>query len=144
MSDSRLRTYNLELKAHDRDLYAERMGNGVIHVYRKHADSLGPTQFVFALTDDWKATGRPVEWGIVPLITKLKACDLTSNPMLFENLIADYEKHDAAKESDRKNSFEAMAYDLAHGFKKDFRYTNTSSLDKSARTTYQKRKDYHG
>jgi hypothetical protein len=120
------------------------MGNGVIHVYRRHPDSLGPTQFVFAITDNWKATGRPVEWGLVPLITKLKACDLTRNPLLFENLIADYEKDEANKEKERMNSFEAMAYELAPAFKKDFAYINTSSMDKSARTTSQKRKNYHG
>lgn len=139
-----LRRYNREIRSYDRDLYAERMGNGKIHVYRKHADSLGPTQFVFAITDDWRATGRPVEWGLDPLITKLKACDLTRNPRLFENLMADYEADYEQKEKARRNSFEAMAYELAPAFKKDFRYTNTASLDKGARTTYQKRKDYHG
>lgn len=133
VSDLDVRRYTVALRSHDRDLYAERMPNNVIHVYRKHPFNLGPAQFVFAITENWLATGEPVSWGIEPLLTKLKAIDLMTNPDMFEDLMASYEKAEATKEKDMKNSFEAMAHDMYPAFKKTFSQTNTTGLSRASR-----------
>jgi hypothetical protein len=131
--DTLTRKYQKIVKGYDYCLYAERVGSGAIHIYRKHPSALGPTQFVFAVTDNWQANGRSVEWGEVPLIYKLKAIDAMTNPEFFEDLVASYRKKEAAEERMMKNSFEAMASEMYPAFKKTFANTNTTGMAKQTR-----------
>ena len=133
MLDWMTRKYNKIVKNYDYCLYAERMGNGVIHIYRNHPSKLGPTQFVFAITDNWQANGRPVEWGEIPLIYKLKAIDLMTNPELFEEIFNSYKKSQESEDRALRNSFEAMAADMYPAFKKTFYDTNRTGLAKETR-----------
>ena len=133
MLDSLTRKYQNIVKGYDYCLYAERMGNGVVHIYRKHPSKLGPTQFVFAITDNWQANGRPVEWGEVPLIYKLKAIDAMTNPAFFEDLMKSYQAKEDSEERVMKNSFEAMAAEMYPAFKKTFYDTNTTGMAKKTR-----------
>ena len=133
MLDSLTRKYHKIVRGYDYCLYAERAGSGAIHVYRKHPSKLGPTQFVFAITDNWQANGKSVEWGEVPLIYKLKAIDAMTNPDFFEDLVASYRANDASEERKMRNSFEAMASEMYPAFKKTFYDTNTTGMDKKTR-----------
>ena len=131
--DSLTRKYHKIVKAYDYCLYAERMGNGVINIFRNHPSRLGPTQFVMSITHNWQANGQSVEWGELPLINRLSAMDAMSNPELFEEIVASYKKREESEGREMRNSFEAMAADMYPAFKKTFYDTNRTGLEKQTR-----------
>ncbi len=125
--------YNEIVKKYDYCLYAERMATGIIHIYRRHASKLGPTQFVFAITDNWQATGKPVEWGELPIRCRLRVIDAMNNPDMFEDIVASYKRREESEDKERRNTFEAMAADMYPAFKKTFYDTNRTGLAKETR-----------
>lgn len=97
------------LKRYDKDLYADRTRDGRINIFRKYRSydyyRMGETnlyvstirpQFVCGLTLDWSETGTPVEWGIEPILTKIKRMD-----QWRENILKQI--HDRNDQIDRDN-----------------------------------------
>lgn len=134
------------IKSHDYMLYCERSMDGKLCVYRKgtrvetyylddstvvHSVRSTP-HFIFALTDTWKMDGRPVDWGIEPIMARLKAIDLWNRDLAGE--IEEREKRDEkSRERAARNSIEDFLYDFRSQFKKTFNDVNTASLDKRKR-----------
>lgn len=140
---SRVSILNNHLRDYDDKLYCRVGSTGAIDVMRRAYKfdiftwnggtyrHLRPiSNFIFSLTDDWKPTGRAVDWGIDPLINRLKAMDLWNNPRFAEDLIQSYEKKEKAKDRDFKNSVESFFYDFRRQFARTFDDVNTSTLAK--------------
>ena len=132
-----------QIKAYDRELYVERDGEGKLCVYRKSkrwetyhlSDNcvlrfVRPTpHFIFALTHDWKASGRVVDWGVEPILARLKACDLWQRD-LAEEIIQDEEKRLESVARERQNTTESFLLDFRKQFAKSFNDVNTSTMSK--------------
>lgn len=91
-----------------------------IDILRSHPFNLEPPSHLVSLTEDWKKTGRPVEWGLDIIWNKLSAMDMWRDPGLIERVLQENEKIDESKERARKNSQESFLYDFASSFKKTF------------------------
>lgn len=128
----RAETVTRYLKEHDSQLYASRQPTGVIWVLRRNRARPHEPHFIFALTDNWTAQGRPVEWGILPILNRIKAIDLwNSGDSVVERVIADYER---AEESDRRaarNSIESFLIEFRKPFARATDGINTSLLPKT-------------
>lgn len=139
---SRENVLTRKLKRYDRDLFAKKVGNQ-IHIYRKISTWTGSQldgyhilalkdgfQFVFALTNNWSASGEPVEVGIDPIINRLRAIDIWSNPNFLKDFEAQMEETEKTKRKDFRNTTEAFLYDFHRDFKKTFNDVNTSNMRK--------------
>lgn len=90
---------------------------------------------VISLTDTWGALGKPVEWGIEPILAKIQACDLWKRDVGGE-VIANREKQKEDQDRKRKNDIEGFLIDNRRMFAKAFDGINTSSLDKKVDRRY--------
>lgn len=132
-----------EVRLHDRELYCERSGEGKLCIYRKsrrvetyHLDDGNVLHFVrpapifiFALTDNWKMDGIPQEWGVLPIMNRLRANDLWHRDLASE-VIAQEEKHTESIARERTNTVESFLLDYRRKFAKTFNDVNTSTLAK--------------
>ncbi len=132
---------NRAIRKYDRELYAE-MFEGRIDIFR---NTYGHEAFdvnghticfikqvpyrVFCLTDSWKAWGKPVDWGIEPIMAKLKSADLWVRDVLKETN-SQNEKIDASKKRDVSNNVEAFVKDYRKEFARTFEDVNTTNLSK--------------
>jgi hypothetical protein len=131
------------IKSHDGLLYCDENKEGKLCVYRKSTrfetyrlddDSIlrfaRPTpHFIFALTHDWKAAGNPADWGIEPILARLKAIDLW-NRDLAEEIIQQEERNIEASARDRKNNTESFLLEFRKQFAKTFDGVNTANMTK--------------
>lgn len=132
-----------EIKLHDRLLYCERREEGKLCIFREgkrvetyHMDCgsvlhfVRPTpHFVFALTDNWKMDGKPVEWGILPIMNRLRANDLWHRDMASE-IITNEENFKRSITRERQNTIESFLLDFRRQFAKTFDGVNTSTMEK--------------
>lgn len=107
------------VKQHDSCLVVKQNYKGVYQVLRKGTkpvvyDVDGKTlvaiepieSFVMALTDNWAANGRPVEWGSLPILKRLSEIDLW-NSQSFVNDLENYNsKLNKQKDRDFQNKTE--------------------------------------
>lgn len=84
---------------------------------------------VFCLTDTWNAWGKPVDWGVEPVMAKLKAADLWARDIVSESNNHN-SKVDASQDRSRKNNIEAFVKDNRRAFAKSWEHINTSNMDK--------------
>lgn len=131
------------LKSHDRALYASRSSNGMIQVWRQ-ADrweaSLIPEgaenpdrpcpQFILPLTDNFKLNGKPVEWGLDPLLRMIQSMDSWSQEDILGDVTKTRESEKRVRERSRNNDIRARAYDMRREFARSFNDINTSTLAK--------------
>lgn len=142
MGDSRTRVLTKHLRRYDDKLYAKREQTGAIHVYRDGVGfypfewnglnfkaSFPSPDFVLALTDNWTVRGRPIEWGIEPLLHRIQKIDGWRNDHMADKLIEGYERRDMQKKKDLHNQNEAFFGDHHRQFKKAFSEINTSNMD---------------
>lgn len=118
------------VSSYDPCLYAQETKPGRIDLYRKNRSGMEPPHFLFSLTDTWQPTGRPVDWGVEPLLNRVRAMDLWRDDKFVERLIADHEKNQESKERDRRNNVESFLYDFKSQFQKATNDINTSTLEK--------------
>ncbi|MES1988822.1 MAG: hypothetical protein V4440_12500 [Pseudomonadota bacterium] len=65
-------------------------------------------QFIFALTDNWLATGTPRNWGIEFVLQRIKDIDAVANERMFEEMDAHNERVDQSRARSMKNEMEAF------------------------------------
>lgn len=127
----RVKLVNRVVRDYDRCLYASQpKPSGAIHVFRKSRDASEPPHFIFALTDNWQANGKPVEYGLDVVLARVKACDLWRDDKLVEYLIQAKEDKTASMERERKNTVESFLYEFRSQFARTFNDVNTSNLEK--------------
>ena len=147
---NRLATITKEVKKYDKELYCDLLPSGIPAILRRtnraelydlSDDEEKSTlvvfkdspHLVFPLTDDWSSRGRMVDWGIEPIMARLKAMDLWANKSFMEDLILSYEKADADRAKDQRNNIESFFYDMRSQFKKDWSDINASGVAKKDR-----------
>jgi hypothetical protein len=84
---------------------------------------------ILYLTHNWSLKGKPVDWGVDQVITRLNAIDTTKRD-IFREVDKNNQKLDESQERDMRNEIEAWAYDSHSAFKKDFSQINTSTVEK--------------
>jgi hypothetical protein len=126
----RLRTLNKELKHIDRNLFAKKESNGVVHLYRKSGLNASDACFVTALTHNWAADGSPREWGIEVIKARLRAMDLWRDNNVVDELMLCYEKQKESERKDFRNNVESFLYDFRRQFARATSDINTSLLPK--------------
>ena len=82
--------------------------------------SLPDLHFVTALTDNWNIKGKPRDWGLLPIMERIRQIDLWQNEVMVQKMISDHEKIDESKKRERMDKHEAQADVLRHDFKKSF------------------------
>jgi hypothetical protein len=131
-----------EVQTYDRELYCDKNMEGMLCIYRKGRRyesyqledgsvltyARPSPHFVFALSDTWRATGKPVEWGVVPILNRLKALDLWNRDLVGE-LEAAYDKDEESNARKRRNDTESFLLDFRSQFKKTFNDTRVANMD---------------
>lgn len=144
MFDQRLIRLNQRLKNYDSALYAKRNFGGMICVYRKNYrpylayeegntrlyDLMFSPHFVMALTDNWKTSGAPREWGSEVILNRLRLMDAWEDQRLLEKMDKENEKLRESKQRDFRNKTEDFLYDAHSRIKKSWSDINTATLSK--------------
>jgi hypothetical protein len=127
----RAETLTRHLKRHDSELYASRQPTGAIWVLRRNRSRPHEPHFIFALTDNWTAQGRPREWGIEPVLNRIKAHDLWRNAdSVVDRILADHEKSEESDRRAARNSIESFLLEFRKPFARATNGINTSTLSK--------------
>lgn len=109
------------VRSYDSALYVIQASTGAYQVWRKEfpKDWDGLTfsarsekQFILALTNDWTLNGTPVEWGIDPLLNKLKEMDAWRDDSYYGQMVKERDINEANKHRRFKNNVRAMALDV--------------------------------
>ena len=143
---SKVESLTRNLKRYDSQLYAEKdESNNVISIYRKrvryevcawdggHLLYSKPDRFlIFSLTENWKSNGVPTDWGIEPVMARIKAMDLW-NRDIASDLTKSYEKRKESEKRNQDNNIESFLYDYRSQFAKATNDINTSTLSKIRR-----------
>ena len=127
--DTRLQLINETVRGYDRKLYAKRFDKpyGVMGIFR---DSKPTPHLIFALTDDWTVKGKPVQWGIDPILNRLRAHDLWNRGDIAGQLDEERSKADASSRRSLRNSIESFLYEFRSQFARATNEINTSTLEK--------------
>ncbi len=139
MGEGVARRYTKILREYDSELYAiSRYGR--VDVFRKgqrfvayDVDGetiLAPVEnpwYIFSITDNWTTTGKPVEWGALPLLQHLKDGDLWKRDVLKDYLKAK-SVEESSKDRDLDNKLEAFWKDNRRAWAKNFENNIVGSI----------------
>lgn len=139
----RLERITKEVKKYDRHLYCALDHRKRPTIYRKSFRCVSfmyndcvithqiPDDYnVMTLTHDWSQGGQVVDWGLEPIMQRLRAIDCwqsDSEINQFEKLNEEYE---AKKNRHLTSKTEDIAREMAPVFKKTFSDVNTASMAK--------------
>lgn len=139
---NRIRALNRELKFFDQKLYAVKTEQGLVQIYRKGIRwesfdtgfgvlfySRSDPHYILSLTDDWSLHGEPVDWGIEPLLARLREID-EHNQDVLGRIHEENRKKEELRKRAYSNERKAMAYDLRRDFARAVNDVNTSTLEK--------------
>jgi hypothetical protein len=139
----RARRITKAISDYDYDLYAKD-DHGTIRIYRKckelHKEKLTydldvlnivrNDYLVMSLTDTWGVRGKAVDWGIEPILARIKALDLWNSDNLSSEFFKQEEKDELARGKAFRNNVESFLYDFKAGFAKATNDINTSNMSK--------------
>jgi hypothetical protein len=143
--DTKLRQVSSLLKRYDSDLFPRRYLDGTLGIMRKRRDydfyRFNQEKFVlwFArdwedlvlpCTDNWIETGRPVDWGIEPILSQIQKSDAWRDDGDYDRFVKSRDQIKQNKQIAFKNNVRALAADCRKEFAKATNDINTSSLDK--------------
>ncbi len=145
------------LRSYDRELYCAEDTEGKLCVWRKVSKAERLTyegvnlvfvrpdsHRVFSLTHDWGVKGRPADWGILPIMAKVKSCDIWQRDIVRDLEIQE-EKIEKSASRDLDNKNEAFLKEFRPQFAKAFNDTRVANMDmkKDLRRTNEKKiKEY--
>lgn len=90
-------------------------------------------KFVFALTTDWTARGRAVEWGWLPIRERLIEIDTHTRENFFKDLDSEHEKAEESADRARKNNLENFLHDFHEPLRKVSSDINTAQIQSDRR-----------
>ncbi len=89
----------------------------------------GPASyFICALTDNWTLQGKPVDWGIDPVMNRIRDMDLWGSNHSLDKMRERREKLKADKDNSQRNETRAIAADMRKDFARATNDINTASL----------------
>ncbi len=138
------------IKRHDRLLYCDYLPQGGLAIFRQlyryepmevdgniiHYQVSSP-HLVFALTHTWSVNGRSVDWGIEPIMQKLRMSDLWRSDDIISELTRDYDKGEQSRARHTRNQIESFVKDFRPQFAKATEGINTGTLDKKKDRRYK-------
>lgn len=140
---SRIDRITREVKKYDRHLYCALDGKGRPAIYRKgykwtsfmYNDCVIHHQIrddynVMTLTHDWSQRGQVVDWGLEPIMQRLRAIDCWQSDSEINAFEKTNEEYEAKKDRHLTNKTEDIAREMAPVFKKTFSDVNTASMAK--------------
>ena len=141
---ARIGYINRNIKRYDRELYCKLGSNGVMMIFRRNkrfvvtlkghdfvlSNLIDSPELVFSLTDNWKANGKPIEWGYEKILERLKSIDIWDDPDFIEKMDRENEKIDEAKSRHFRNETEAALLDNKKAIQRGFSDVNTSLMSK--------------
>ncbi len=157
---TRIQRLTSELKEYDYELFCKKLPEGVVGVFRRshywENHQYGPGEndvlrvlkfaphFLFALTDDFKKSGRPVEMGSLFIVDRLRKMDLWKRDIAGE-MVKDDEKEKESQARDFRNQCEAVFSDIRSSFAKATDDINTSlMMDQKTKQQIKLEKKEHG
>lgn len=118
----RLARLNKAVKDYSNDLYVVQTGGGTYQVWRRAypIDVSGVTHtkrgmnehFLFALTDDLKMTGNPIEMGIEPIMSILRSQDSWRDDGHYDRILAERKRLEEVEDREKTNKFEDIAREI--------------------------------
>jgi hypothetical protein len=126
----------------DKDLFVQKQGE--IHVVcrnsvswesfefdgKKLLCSRRVPQYIFAITDTFTQSGKPIDMGIEPLLQRIKSIDGHGDFNASQHVISNLEKDLESTAKDQTRMFEDLAYEVQPMFKKAFGDVLTHSFEK--------------
>lgn len=116
------------LRKFDPLLFCEKSEDGKLCIYRKDQrietydvdgfviHFVRPAPYlVLALTDTWNLFGKSRDWGIEPILNRLRECDLWSRDLAKESMES-IERSNASKDRDVDNHIESYLKDIRKPF----------------------------
>lgn len=145
--DQKLRQMNRLLKRYDSDLVSRRYMDGALAILRKRRGydfyrmpgdcvlwfGFDWEQLVLPLTDNWIETGKPVDWGIEPILAQMQKIDGWRDDSDYDRFCEDRQRRRDNKQRAFRNEMRARAYDLRRDFARATNDINTSSLNRIER-----------
>lgn len=139
---SREKTISDYVKRYDEKLFCKKNAEGKLCIFREgyYYDTFSlndqdilrvlrlTPHFVFALTDNWKKTGRSVDWGKDKIWERLRKIDLWEVDIVSQ-LEKQEEKHIEDLDRTRRNMTEDFLYEFRDDFKETFKDVNISNFD---------------
>lgn len=120
------RVMTKHLRRFDSGLFCKKIPkNGAYGVYQK---TVSGTHLILPLTDNWRWEGRPVDWGIEPVLFKLRFGSPERD--VSDELIKGYQKADESRERDLKRNTADFLGEYRSQFAKATNDVNTSTLEK--------------
>ncbi len=138
---TRLGRINREIKLYDRQLYAVQSTTGLIQIMRNNrrwdvyildgksliygSDS---PHLILNLSRDWGHGSDPADWGLEPLVERLRDMDQWRDDSSYDKMVKQRELVDENKKRALKNDMRARALDLRRDFAKATNDINVSNL----------------
>lgn len=139
--DTVVRKLTKAVSGYDRELFVKREGE-TVRVLRKATRflsyevdgnvihySVSAPHVVLHLTDTWTVSGKPVEWGVEPVLSRLRDMDTTKHDVGAE-IIQKLQKSEEISKKDFRNNNESFLKDFRRQFSRAFNNINTSTMDK--------------
>ncbi len=124
--NEKTRVMTKHLRRFDSDLTCERIpNNGAYGVYQR---TVSGKHLILPMTENWSWEGRPVDWGIEPVLFKLRFG--SPNRDVGDELISSYKKADEKRERDLHRNTADFLSEHRSTFAKATNDINTSSLEK--------------
>lgn len=126
----RAETLTKHLKRHDCELFASCGPTGVVFVCRNNRGKPHEPHFIFALTDNWSMKGEPRDWGIEPVLNRIKAMDLWRDDSFVENFIKEHDKKTESDDRARRSDMESFLIEFRRQFARATNDINTATMQK--------------
>lgn len=140
---SRKAVITRHLQEYDRELYCGEGMEGKLCVFRKShrwesydlddgsvLTSLRPSpHYIFALTDNWRPNGTSVDWGIEPILAKVRAADVWKRDVVGD-IIRQEEEHEQKVDREFDSKAEDFFREIAPTFKKELNDYNVATVAK--------------
>lgn len=139
-------SYTRALRSYDKDLFCDVNQDGVLCVFRKAKryqlvwedgftiyELKEGKQYIFALTENWALSGRPIGWGIELVVNRIREIDTLANEQFFEKMDEANARADESKRRSVRNEME--------GFWSHERKRFARTMDESVGCTHSMNKD---
>ena len=132
------------VKRHDEKLFVKKDDFGRMSVWRE-SYALRPYEisgsviqclepaphYIMSLTENWTMNAKPCEWGVEPILERLKSIDAWNRDSFVNSEMEENNRRvDESKQRSINNKIEDATYEAYGTFKKVFADINTANINK--------------